>query len=262
MLQTPETAQRIELRLEYVFDNTLHIDFNQLRGSRVKFYAEAVKRFDLGLSGSSKFSLSDGFMTILGMDARHYEPFLKHSVFALRAAAGTSFGTEKILFHAGGVENWLFSSFDNSIPIPTDDRFAYRTIVSNIRGFEYNVRNGNSFAILNAEARFSVFKYFSKRQLRSSFLRSFQVIGFFDTGSAWKGLNPFDESNPLNTIIVNTQDIVVVEARYFRQPFVFGYGFGARGLLFGYHIKLDYGWGVDSGIRNDGRLYLSLGTDF
>ncbi len=259
---SPTTAQRLGLRLEYVFDNSLRIDFNQLRGSRAKFYVEAVKRFDLGLSRGSSFSLSEGFMTNIGLDARHYEGFLRHSVFALRAAGGTSFGTEKILFHAGGVENWLFNSFDNTIPIPADDRFAYRTIVSNIRGFQYNVRNGNSFAILNAEARFPIFKYLSRRQLRSSFLRSFQVIGFFDTGSAWKGLNPFDEDNPLNTIMVNTQDIVQVEARYFRQPFVYGYGFGARALLFGYHIKLDYGWGVDSGIRNDGRLYISLGTDF
>ena len=262
LIQDPRTAQRLGLRLEAVYDNTLRLDLNQLHGTRAKGYVEGVKRFDLGLSRGSEFSLSEGFMTIVGFDARHYEGFLRHSVLAVRIAGATSFGTEKLLFHAGGVENWLFNQFNNTIPIPSDESFAYRTIAPNLRGHQYNVRNGNSFLLLNAEARLPIFRYLSRRQLRSSFFRSFQLVGFFDAGSAWKGLNPYDENNPLNTIMLNNHDIVVVEARFFRRPFVYGYGVGARALLLGYHVKLDYGWGVDSGIRNDGILYLSLGLDF
>jgi len=32
--------------------------------------------------------------------------------------------------------------------------------------------------------------------------------------------------------------------------------------LFGYFIKLDYAWGIETRVIQEPRLYLSLGTDF
>ena len=92
------------------------------------------------------FSFNDGFMTVLGVDARHYQRLGKYSVLALRLAGATSFGSERMLYYLGGVDNWLFPQFNEDIPIPQGGNFAYQTLASNLRGFPINIRNGSSYA--------------------------------------------------------------------------------------------------------------------
>lgn len=261
-LETPTVSQeRMGFKLEYVFDNTLDVAMNIKNGSRYKVFAEVVKRFDLEVFDGFNLSFNEGVMTVLGFDARHYQRLDKNSILALRLAGVSSFGSEKTLFYLGGVDNWLFTSFNNEIPIPQNGDFAYQTVATNMRGFRINIRNGNSFALLNSELRVPIFKYFSKR-IRSSFFRNFQVVGFFDLGTAWEGSNPFSKENPLNTSTITRGELVEVEVQYFRDPIVAGYGVGIRSVLFGYFIRLDYAWGIETRIVQDPRLYISLGMDF
>ncbi|MEM1120883.1 MAG: hypothetical protein AAGJ18_10575, partial [Bacteroidota bacterium] len=105
---------------------------------------------DLSILDGFNFEVPKGAMGIIGIDARHYQRILKHSVFATRLNANTSFGSEKILYYLGGVENWLFPSFNNDIPVPAANDFTYQTLAANLRGFRQNIRNGNSYALLNA----------------------------------------------------------------------------------------------------------------
>lgn len=256
------TEERIGLKLEYVFDNTLDVALNLKNGARYKAFAEIVKRFDLDVDNRVSLSFNEGFMTILGFDARHYQRMLKHSVFAVRMAGATSFGSEKILYYLGGVDNWLFTSFNQEIPSPqVGEDFAYQALATNMRGFDLNIRNGNSYLLMNAEARIPIFKYFSKR-IRSPFFRNFQVVGFFDLGTAWEGSDPFSTDNPLNTSIVNNGNLIQVKVNYFRDPVVAGYGLGARAVLFGYLVRVDYAWGIETRRVQDPKLYISLGMDF
>ncbi len=255
------SEERIGMRLEYVFDNTLDVALNLKNGARYKVFAEMVKRFDLELANGASLDFNEGFMTILGFDARHYQRLLKHSVFATRLAGATSFGSEKILYYLGGVDNWLFTSFNNEIPVPQSNEFAYQAIAANMRGFDLNIRNGNTYLLMNAELRVPVFKYFSRR-IRSPFFRNFQLVGFFDLGSAWEGLDPFSKDNPLNTSIIPNGPLVSVKVNYFRDPVVAGYGIGARALLFGYMLRVDYGWGIETRQVQDPKLFISLGMDF
>ncbi len=261
--QPTVNEQRIGLKVEYVFDNTLDVSVNIKNGTRYKVFAEVVKRFQLGINDKLDFEFNPGFMTILGVDARHYQRLDKHSIIAARFAAATSFGSEKILYYLGGVDNWLFPKFNDDIPLPLTDEFAYQTLASNMRGFRQNIRNGNTYALFNAELRVPVIRYFFRRTLRSTFLRNFQVVGFFDAGTAWSGKTPFSNDNPLNIVTISTPESPVsVKVNYFRDPIVAGYGFGIRSTLFGYFIRLDYAWGVETRQVNDPRLYFSLGMDF
>ncbi|MDX1407883.1 MAG: hypothetical protein R3330_07110, partial [Saprospiraceae bacterium] len=87
-----DDQQRVGLQLAYVYDNTLEIDMNFRHGSRYKVWAEIVKKFDLNLfEGGEKLTFNKGFMTVLGIDARHYQRLDKHSIFAARFFASTSF---------------------------------------------------------------------------------------------------------------------------------------------------------------------------
>lgn len=255
--------QRAGVRLEYVFDNTLDVSLNIKNGTRYKVYGEIVKRFDLSVLDGFNFEVPKGAMGIVGVDARHYQRFLRHSVFATRFNAATSFGSEKILYYLGGVENWLFPSFNNDIPGPTGNDFSYQTLAANLRGFKQNIRNGNSYALVNAELRVPIFRYFSRSTPRSSFLRNFQLVGFFDVGTAWQGLSPFEKDNPLNTVMIDRENNPVsLKVNFFRDPVVAGYGAGIRTMLFGYFLKLDYAWGIETRVIQKPRLYLSMGTDF
>lgn len=257
--------QRVGAKLEFVFDNTLDVSVNIKNGTRYKVYAEVVKRFRLDLlKNENRLEFDPGVMTVLGVDARHYQRLDKRSILAARFAAATSFGSEKILYFLGGTDGWLFPDFNSDVPLPLNDEFAYQTLAANMRGFSQNSRNGNSFMLSNIELRVPLFQYFTKKTIRNPFLRNFQIMGFFDIGTAWQGITPFSEDNPLNIdfLIGEEANPVSVQVVYFRDPIVMGYGAGVRSSVFGYFVRLDYAWGIESRIVQDPRFFLSIGTDF
>ncbi len=261
-LETPDIrSQRLGARLEYVFDNTLDVSLNIKNGTRYKVFAEVVKRFEVDLAGTLQLKAGEGFMTVLGADARHYQRVLRYSVLATRLAGATSLGQERVLYMLGGTDNWLLPQFDMTIPFPSGGTdYAFRSVATNIRGFQLNARNGNSYALFNAEFRSPVLRYLFPYSA-SNFIRNFQWVAFFDAGTAWEGLNPFNESSPLNTWRDRNTN-VQIEVSYFRDPVVFGYGTGIRTLLFGYFVRLDYAWGIETREVQSPRLYFSMGMDF
>ncbi len=257
------SAQRIGLLLEWVYDNTRVIDINSRTGTRMKFGAEIVKRFDLNLfEDDEKFQFNEGFMTVLSMDARHYVSLDGRSIFAARLTAATTLGAERILYNLGGVENWLFPSYDDNMRAASDENYAYTALAANMRGFKYNARIGSSVILGNAELRIPIFQYLSRQKIRSSFIRNIQLVGFADAGTAWEGTNPFASGNPLNTVVLYNPPTVEVTVNYYRNPLIIGYGFGVRTLVFGYFLKLDYGWGLETETSRKPILQFSMGTDF
>lgn len=268
-LETPDYAeQRASVGMSLVYDNTVDVDMNLKTGSRAKLYGEVVKRFDLNFQPNWSLSFNKGIMSVIGLDARHYQLLDRRTILALRLAGATSFGSEKILYYLGGVDNWIFPRFNQNIPIPQEGNFAYQTLATNIRGFNQNIRNGNSFVLANAELRVPIFKYFSNKPVMGNFWRNFQLVGFFDVGTAWQGRSPYDGDNPINIVYYyypnnpNTPPIVIAKVNYYRDPLVAGYGFGARALIFGMYLRADYGWGIESRVVQKPLFHFALGTDF
>ena len=253
--------QRISLKTEYIFDNTLDIDLNLKHGSRYKAYVEVINRFDLSLGNEFRFDASRGFTTVVGFDGRHYQPFLRNSILAFRVAGASSFGSDKILYYIGGTDGWVTPKFDMDTPVPQNENFAFKTIAPNLRGFNHNVRNGRSFLLGSAELRIPFLKYLSSRELKSNFLRNIQVVGFFDIGSAWHGFLPSNENSPINTTTLSGPRVQVT-LDLDKTLFAYSYGVGARINFLGYFIRGDYAWGNDSGVVQNPKLHISLGTDF
>jgi len=266
-LETPTDQQnRAFMRLEYVHDDTRNMGINLRTGTRYKIFAETAKRFDLGFSEDSEAQLYPGWMATLGLDARHYRKLTKNMIIATRLSGATSFGKEKNLYFMGGVDNWLIPGDRNnqqvSVPNSRED-FAFQTIATNMRGFQSNIRNGNSYVVWNTELRARLFNNMMRTSFRSSsFIRNLQGVIFADVGTAWQGLSPFKEDNPLNTVYVANTPVVTVQVNYFRNPIVMGYGVGLRSIIFGHLVRLDYAWGIETSEPQDGRIYLSLGMDF
>ena len=253
-------AQRLGLKLAYVFDNTLYLANNMLRGTRYKITVEAIKKFSIDTDPWT-FKLNKGFMIVTDLDFRNYIKLSKYAIFATRVAAATSFGSEKILYYIGGSDNWLFSQFNYDIPRPDPLTYAYQTAAPNLRGFVYNARNGQSYALINAELRVAPVNYLLNDNVKMSFLKNLQVIGFFDMGMAWYGLGPRSRQNLINNKRVENGS-VVANVLFYKEPLIASYGWGLRSMIFGYYLRFDYGYGIDSQLKQKPLAHISLGLDF
>lgn len=257
--------QRLSLKAEYIFDNSYDVSLNIKNGTRYKAYAEVINEFDLNISDGIEGNFSKAYTVVFGFDARHYIPVFRHAVLALRGTGASSLGTSRIVYYLGGMENWLFNEFDQSIPVPNNGNFSYKVLAPHLRGFKNNIRNGNTYLLSNVEFRVPVFRFLSRKPAGNSFFKNFQITGFLDAGLAWYGLGPNGEDNLLNSIEVSNppdNPVITINARYYRDPLVMGYGFGFRSTLLGYYLKFDYAWGYETGRVLDPTYYISLGMDF
>ena len=246
------------LKFDYIFDNTISKGINLYNGTRYKIFAEYYNQVN-----KSKTDLY-----VVGADFRHYQKIHRDLIFAARFAASTSFGHSKLIYYLGGVDNWTnFSQKTptfiplNEIPIDENEDYAYQAVATNLRGFPQNIRNGNSFAIINTELRLPIIKYFSNYPLSSNFWSNLQVVGFFDMGTAWSGLSPYSNENAYDKDVIKRKSIIITLDTE-RDPIVAGYGVGCRAMLFGYFARFDWAWGIENQQITQGIFYFSLSLDF
>lgn len=239
------------LKLEYVYDITRNIATNIKFGTRFKAWGEYMQQINAEQSDFFTF----------GFDFRHYQKIHRTLVFATRIAASTSVGSQRLVYFMGGVDNWMGAKFDNSIQISPNENYQFQTIATPVRGFHQNARNGNTFAVINNELRFPIFKYLARKPIRSDFISNFMVIGFADIGSAWTGKNPYDLENSFNTTVVSGMNYEVILNNQ-KEPIIYGYGGGLRSKVLGYYVRFDLAWGVDDGVVLKPVSYFSLALDF
>ena len=238
-------------KAEFIFDNTISKGLNLYYGTRYKIFAEHFIELDA----------TEKNMTVIGLDFRNYKKIHKSFIWANRIAASSSFGKERLIYYMGGVDTWLFPKFNSTIPIDYNQNYIYQTLATNMRGFKQNIRNGNSFFVINSELRFPAIKYFSNRPLKSDFFENFQIIGFGDLGTAWTGSNPYSKENSLFKQVIY-QNPLTITLENIREPIVGGYGFGLRSRVLGYFVRVDWAWGVEDGIVQPRIFYLSFSLDF
>lgn len=247
------------VNLAYIFDNTRYLGQNLYHGTRMRAFAEAHQQ----LTGN-KWDLYT-----VGLDARHYVKIHRTLIWANRFAAGASFGRSRLIYYLGSVDNWInFSSrveqFDKSVPIDYSKNYVYQTLVTNMRGFTQNIRNGDRFAIANTELRWPLIRYFANHPLSNNFLNNFMIVGFADIGTAWNGLHPWSGENAYDNEVIPDPPAppltITIDSN--REPIVAGYGFGVRSMLLGYWIRLDWAWGIENNIILPRIFYFSMNLDF
>lgn len=237
-------------RFEYVYDNTTSPTLNIRRGLRYKFYGEYL--YQLSKAGGGMYNL--------GFDARHYLRLYKNITLASRGAFAHSGGPMRINYMMGGVDNWILAKQANVPPAQNYD-FAFQSLVTNMRGYLQNSRNGNTYGVINAEIRVPIFQTFLKRPIQSAFLRHLQLVPFVDIGSAWNGLLPTVDNMATPYTFINPQNGLAVYTSLPQQDLLLGYGAGVRTMLFGYFMRLDAAWNVADRTTKP-LLHFSIGTDF
>jgi hypothetical protein len=240
--------QWIVSRAEYIYDNTQKPALNIYNGMRWKFFGEYM----LQLNGKV-----GGFYN-LGVDFRNYTRLYKNIIWANRLASAHSAGDQKILYHLGGVDNWMFSRYSNYVPVRPTENYAFQTLATNLRGYELNSRNGNTYAVLNSEIRVPVFATFIKHPIQSSFVRNMQVVSFLDIGSAWTGLTPNADVMRNDSYLQGPDATLILSDK--TGGVGVGYGAGLRSSFFGYFVRADVAWNIEGNPKP--LLHVSIGADF
>ncbi len=248
----------VNLRMEYVYDNSLVAAQNIWHGLRYKAYIESIAQVNKDNGQKRQFTFNGGF------DARHYLPLYRNLIWAVRAAGDFSWGNQKLIYYLGGTDGWISPKFnDANRPDPTKN-YLYQTLAVNMRGFQQNVANGNNALVINSEFRVPVFATFFNKPINNAFVRNFQLTQFVDLGSAWEGTFNFkDIKRPTAIYQANASSPVTIQKKAGGiGPFAGGYGFGARSLLVGYFVKVDAAWQMDGIFKGKPMWYFSLGLDF
>lgn len=248
LVETDEPDQHRTLfvpSLRYVHDNSFFGYIAPINGSR----------YYLSLYGTPKTGGQGiGFLTGT-FDYRDYlRLFGQFYTFAWRVFAGTSIGPNPQKFFMGGTENWINVRFDGDfIPVRNAEDLQFLTPVVPMRGYNYNAKFGNNFALVNMEFRFPMFGFLSAGPL--PLLQTFFGTTFVDVGSAW-GRDWYDryvkfqafDRDPSGNL--ETRDLLI------------GTGVGVRMVLLYFLVRLDIGWNFNLQRFSAPNYYFSLGYDF
>jgi Tol biopolymer transport system component len=239
---------------ELVFDNSIITGVNMFEGTRMKMGITSLAGLNNSNTSFSKFYA----------DLRHYQKIHKQLIFANRVSYGAFLGNSKKQFLLGGMDNWLFSDGDATFSqIPAAADIFFLQFATPLRGYSYNARSGPKYLLYNGELRLPIVQYLLRKPVYSGFFNNLQLTAFFDAGTAYAGTNPFNRNNSFNTQIVggngNAFEATVVN---FRNPFLYGYGFGARTTLLGVYGKLDVAWSEQDGQQGGPKFFFTMGYDF
>ena len=256
-------------KIEYVFDNSEPIGLNMRQGLRGKV---AFENYTSGFNEGQSFSK-------LYLDFRNYQKVFREITFASRLYAGGFFGQNSTYFMLGGVDNCVLRRINEPEPgsevTPEDNPLAltsaespisnpnilFHEFVTGLRGFQLNEFSGKNVILLSNELRLPLFRVLSNNTMTSNFAKNFQIIGFYDIGTAWLGGSPWDQDNSINRQKIENNNFKAV-IRNYKNPWLSSLGLGVRTTLLGYYIRLDYAYPIEDYIVKDPKLSISIGYDF
>ena len=243
------------LHAEYVHDDVINRTLNIWNGLRYKIYADWNAKVNKAANEENPYFIN------VGGDGRYYLPLYRNIIWAVRGAFDISWGTQKVIYYLGGVDNDLSPKFNNANPPDPDADYAFQSLAVNLRGFNQNVANGNNAVVINSEIRVPVFSTFMNKPINNALIRNLQIVQFVDLGSAWNGAYDKIERPAVLYTEPNTAVTVRIKAGGI-GPLVGGYGFGARSTLLGYFLRVDCAWEMNGVFKGKPLWYFAMGLDF
>lgn len=239
-------------RIEYVYDNSIVLLQNIRLGIRFKTFYEYQKLLNAQKS----------YTNVVGTDFRIHNRLHRLITLNNRIAFGQSFGTNNVAFTLGGIDGWLQPNRDEGVQRSQNYNFQQEAYVTNLRGYNQNIRNGNKYAVLNSEIRVPVIRYFNIPWYKE-FWQKLQIIGFGDVATAWVGPSPFSDENPYgNETLGGPPSPVKVIVNYEVDPILRSLGWGIRSKVFGYYIRAERAYPYHNGQFRNPVWQLSTVLDF
>ena len=240
---TAEVTQQRSMivpQISYVHDNTMWGFTAPNNGTRYNVTAMVSPKV-----GSDALD----FQTVT-FDYRTYMRFWHDNSFVIRWSGGASMGPNAQKFFIGGTDGWINREFDSGgIPIENVEDYAFLTPVLPLRGYNYNVRMGTKYALMNYEVRYPLIRYLVTGGLPIA-LQNITGAAFVDAGSCWSNGQVYKAFAKDAYGDIVTQDLLI------------GTGFGVRMFLFGLPFKFDVAWSYMVNNFSMPKYYFSLGGDF
>ncbi len=188
------------------------------------------------------------FQTV-NLDYRTYFSLYRDYTFAVRWSGGVSMGANPQRFFIGGTDGWINREFNGGIPIENVEDYAFLSPALPLRGYNYNVKNGTRFGLMNYELRFPFIRYLVTGGLPLAFQNVTGLL-FTDVGSSWTSDKAYRAVGTNADGSTVTQDLLI------------GMGTGLRFYIFGLPLKIDVAWSYDINGFSEPKYYFSLGGDF
>ena len=245
-----------QLKLAYVYDNTQ-------KSSKTGLTSGTKGKISYEKNISFTTNANSGFNRI-NLDLRHYQNITGGLQLAGRFNYGTSTGDSPRFTFLGGTENTInrtyFANLSGLAGEPNDiTNFLFYNFAGDLRGFDYGKLYGTRYMLFNLELRASLAGFFPRNTITSSLIRNLQLVAFNDIGTAWSSKKgPWSRENSLNTQLVGSAPFFAT-VRNFKNPFLMGYGVGARTSILGFYVRADYGFGIEDKEIGNGKFYLSVG---
>ena len=251
-------------KVEYVYDRTEPMGLYSFTGTKGK----------VGFQHYQGLNLGDRSFSNLYVDLRNYQKIHKNIVLASKFYFGSFMGPNPQTYLVGGMDNWMFNSFYTppaNRPEPSPVRNPNGLENSNLlfadfvdlRGFDYDQIRGRNALTFSTELRLPLFSYLTRGTITSNFVKNFQLVGFYDIGSAWNNAAPWEKVNDQNTEVINTTGSpFVIVLNNFNNPWLQSYGAGLRTVLMNYYIKFDVARPVRNYKTEDLKFYFTLGYNF
>lgn len=247
-----------QLNLAYVYDNTK-------KSSKTGLISGTKARLSYEKNISFKTNSNGGFNRI-NLDLRHFQNLTGGLQLVGRFNYGTSSGDSPRYSFLGGTENTINRNYYLNISglagEPVDiTNFLFYNFPGNLRGFDFGKLYGTRYMLFNMELRASLAGFFPRNTITSSLIRNLQLVAFNDIGTAWSSKKgPWSRENSLNTQLVGSAPFFAT-VRNFKNPFLMGYGVGARTSILGFYVRADYAFGIEDKEIGNGKFYLSVGKD-
>lgn len=251
-------------KAEFVYDRT----------SQIGLYSQAGFKGKVGYQFYQGLNHGDRSFGNFYMDLRNYQRIHKNIILASKLYVGSFMGNNPQSYLVGGMDNWLFNEFyrppsnrPEASPVrnPTgaeNSNILFADFVD-LRGYDYDEIRGRNVITFTTELRIPVFSYLTRGNITSNFVRNFQLVGFYDIGSAWNEAAPWERINDQNTEIIDTEGSpFTITLNNFNNPWLQSYGAGLRTVLLNYYVKFDVARPVRNYETEDLRYYFTLGFNF
>jgi hypothetical protein len=251
-------------RAELVFDRT----------EQLGLYTQAGFKGKIGYANYTALSNSARSFSNFYVDLRNYQRIHKNIIFASRLFVGSFMGNNPQTYLVGGMDNWLFNDFyrppanrPESSPVRNLNGVENSNILFadfvDLRGYNYDEIRGRNVVTFTSELRIPLFSYLTRGNITSNFIRNFQLVGFYDVGSAWNDFAPWEKVNDQNTEVINTEGSpFTIVLNNFNNPWLQSYGAGLRTVLLNYYVKFDVARPMRNYETEDLRFYVTLGFNF
>lgn len=251
-------------KAEFVYDRT----------EQIGLYAQAGLKGKVGFVHYQGLNHSSRSFSNIYADIRNYQRIHKNIILASKLYVGSFFGNNPQTYLVGGMDNWLFNQFHipptnrpEASPVRNPNGVENSNILFadfvDLRGYDYDEIRGNNVITFTTELRIPLFSYLTRGNIASNFIRNFQLVGFYDVGSAWNEEAPWRRVNDQNTEIIDTEGSPFqIRLNNFNNPWLQSYGAGLRTVLLNYYVKLDMARPIRNYQTENLRFYVTLGYNF